>query len=237
MTLAIYPDQTLLPGLGYDVKWTPEFQNLTQITQSGAAVQIALSPYPLHNFELVYNFLRTLPPSGLSVQPEFAALLSFFASVGGSAGRFLFRNVDMDSQLNLLIGIGDNVTTTFAFTHDYRASGFAVYPALEPVGFVQQTLPLQTWNPTLFPGISNTEVIRVGGTLQVAGTDYTISNATPGAPTVTFTVAPSSSTSVIVSYGYYFYCRLGDDTLVFSKSFNQIWAAQSVKLVSCRPGA
>jgi hypothetical protein len=215
MTLPIYPNATVLPGLGYGVKWTPVFFNQSHQAINGANIDIALASQPLHKFDLTYNFLRNTTNGNSTINVEQFVLMGFFLKVGGQLGRFLFDNPDDDLTANSQVGIGDGVTTVFTLGRQY---GSGIYtPALsEPIGQVN-TFFSAAWN----------NVVQSSGT-------YTISTATPGANTITWTGgAPGVGVSVTVTMSYYYLCKFASDSLDFNKSCNNIWDAQ-VKLLSCR---
>src|SRR5271155_3608859 len=160
-TLPIYPDRTLLKGLGFSTKWSPEFFNLaTETTATGADIDLALAQYPLHNFELTYNFLRSWrAPAGASL--EFKTLMGFWLMLGGTVGRFLFKNGDDCFVAAQQIGTGDGATTSFGpIIRTFGANG---YFASEPVGQIDTTQPV---------------TVRLGNAVQAASS-YTLNTATP----------------------------------------------------------
>ena|ERR1700690_1320962 len=247
MTLPLYPGTpgALTPpglaGLGYSVKWSPTFFNQSQKAVNGASIDIGLSPYPLHNFELTYNFLRDsqylYPPGSFPAanQYEFKVLMGFFLQMGGSLGRFLFDFIDDDayvatggassppSQPLCTTANGDGTTTVFTI-----ARPMGVWLSLannylgiaEPVGYVN-TLTAVYWNTSL----------QGGGT-------YTIDKTIPGNQKITFTGgAPPNNAIITISMTYYYYCKFADDTMTFEKFVNLLWSGQSVKIQSCRAGA
>jgi uncharacterized protein (TIGR02217 family) len=212
MPLPIYPT---LPGLTYPVKWTPRFYNMeTQTAGSGADIDLALADYPLHDFELQYDFLRDA--SGLT---EFKTLFGFMLSIGGRSGRFLFSNPDDYTVTGQGIGEGDGATTTFTLIRSFGASGFV---GIEPIGQVDL---LSTFN------------VYVNGVLKTLTTDYTVDQSVPGANVIIFTTAPAAAAAITVDMSYYYYCKFPDDAQEFDKIVAQLWQVSKVLLHSCRPGA
>jgi hypothetical protein len=210
MTLPVFPT---LPGLAYSVKWTPRFYNMaTQTVASGADIDLALSAYPLHDFELQYEFLR----DGNGTV-EFKTLMGFVLQIAGSSGRFLFLNPDDNAVTGQVIGTGDGVATTFTLARSFGAGGFA---GVEPVGYVNNV------------GLN----VYDNGVLKTLGTHYTVSRTTPGAQTITFLVAPTSSHVITVDMGYWYYCKFPDNAQDFDKFMNGLWSLQKVLIHSCRPG-
>jgi hypothetical protein len=219
MTLPIYPDGSLLRGLGFSTKWSPAFFNLkTETTAVGADIDLALAQYPLHTFELTYNFLRGWPaPANQSL--EFKTLMGFWLMLGGTVGRFLFKNVDDCGAAAQAIGTGDGATTTFGpIVRTFGANGFF---GSEPVGQVD----------------TNQQVtVRLGNVVQ-ASSSYTLNTASPLAQTITFTAPPPAGAPITMDFGFFYYCKFADNTNTFEKFADRLWLLQKVSIKSCRPGA
>jgi Conserved hypothetical protein 2217 (DUF2460) len=259
----VYPSQTLLPGLGWNVKWTPTFFNQSYKAVNGASIDIGLARYPLHQFELTYDILRdqfqtyTQPPNN-----EWKTLVGLFALVGGSLGRFAYDNPDDDLALNMPIGIGDGVTSTFTLGRQLGATGVTAplvttLPA-EPIGIlnvgnaVASLSPPYTQTVTTFTPVA---YINTGGgpvAQPFASFQYYDSSSSPTAPagaqTVTYAAAPPVNSVLTFSGAFYYYCRFMDDTLAFEKFMSYQgnigttqgggrWLAQAVKFQNCRAGA
>lgn len=219
MVLPVYPDKTLLKGLGFSTKWSPEFFNVpTESTASGADIDLALAQYPLHNFELTYNFLRDWrAPANASL--EFRTLMGFWLMLGGTVGRFLFRNCDDNFAAAQLIGTGDGATTTFGpIVRTFGANG---YWGSEPVGQIDSTQPV---------------TVRLGDTVQ-ASSSYTVNSSTPLNQTITFSAAPASGTPIYMDFGFFYYCKFAENSNTFEKFADRLWLLQKVALKSCRLGA
>ena len=215
MTLPVYPGQSLLPGLTYGCKWSPAFINMpTATAANGADIDLGLAQYPLHDFELQYEFLRDdLSPS------EFKTLMGFFLQIGGTLGRFLFDNPDDDLVTGCQIGTGDGSTKLFTLTRFFGANG---YGASEPVGQVNTGATFNLYD---------------NGVLKTLGTDYTRDTSTPCANTVTFGTAPANGHPITVDMSYFYYVKFADNSATFEKFMNRLWAVQKVALHSCRAGA
>lgn len=212
MTLPVYPT---LKGLAYPVKWTPSFVNMpTQTTSDGSDIDLGLADYPLHDFELSYDFLRDY--SGLT---EFKTLVGFVLQNGGTKGRFLFSHPDDNIVVGQGVGTGDGTTTTFTLVRSFGAGGFA---GIEPVGMADLTT---TFN------------VKVNGVLKTLGTDYTVDQTTGAANTITFASAPASSAAITVDMSYRYYCKLLSNAQEFDKVWATLWANSKIVLHSCRPGA
>jgi hypothetical protein len=223
MTLPVYPGRDLLPGLAFSSKWSPSFVNMkTATTASGADIDLGLAQYPLHDFELTYEFLRDGPIWGppTLAQIEFRTLMGFHLAIGGSLGRFLYRNPDDCRSYRNQIGVGDGVTTTFTITRTFGANG---YFGTEPVGQVDMNAPINVY-PT-------------GSATPLAPSQYTISTATPCANTITFASPPGASQPVYMDMSYFYYCKLSDNSNTFEKFMDRLWKLGKVTLHSCRAGA
>lgn len=217
MTLPIYPDRSILKGLGFAQKWSPQFFNMeTETTASGADIDVALAQYPIHSFELTYNFLRGWRAPG-TASLEFKTLMGFWLMLGGTVGRFLYRNPDDCQVAAQQIAIGDGVTTTFTVTRFLGANG---YGASEPVGQIDTTQPV---------------IVRLGNAVQAASL-YTLNTTSPVAQTITFASAPPSGTPVYMDFAFFYYCKFAGNANTFEKFAERLWALQKVSIRSCRPG-
>lgn len=211
MTLPVYPT---LPGLTFPVKWTPRFYNMATATAaSGADIDLALADYPLHDFELQYEFLRD--SVGLT---EFKTLMGFVLQIAGTAGRFLFSNPDDSSVTGQAIGTGDGATAAFTLVRSFGAGGFV---GVEPIGYVD----------------SATLNVYDNGVLKTLGSDYTLDQSVAGLQTVTFASAPASGHAITVDMAYWYYCKFPDNGPEFDKFMSGLWSMQKIILHSCRPGA
>jgi hypothetical protein len=218
MVFPIYPDSSVLPGFAFNSKWSPQFFNLaTQTTATGADIDLALAQYPLHEFELTYDFLRDRwfdTPSSL----EFRTMMGFFLMLGGSVGRFLFRNVDDCSVAAQLVGTGDGMTTNFGpVARSFGANG---YFGTEPVGMIDTTKPI---------------CVRLGNVVQPSSL-WTLDTSAPLAQTIAFATAPSAGLPIYMDFSYFYYCKFPDNANTFEKWMDRLWLLQKVTIKSCRPG-
>jgi hypothetical protein len=216
MALPIYPDQASsgIMGLGYSVKWQPAFFNQSQKTLSGASIDVALASTPLHNFELVYNFLR-----GNTFNHEFQIFMAFFLQMAGGVGRFQFANPDDRIVIGQVLGISDGVQDVYIIPRTFLGGGFG---GTENVGTVDTVAPF---------------VVYYAGVPKVNGVDYAIDNSFPGSARLALFNVPVAGSVITMDFSYYYYCKFADDTLTFEKFINLIWTVGSVKIQSCRVGA
>jgi hypothetical protein len=229
MTLPVYPGHDLLKGLTLDQKWTPEpFVKIAE-TATGARIGVGLTQYPLHTFELAYEFLRdgTQWGHGGYARPtlEFKTLMGFYLSVGGPLGRFLYKNPD-DNHVSLQpIGVGDDITTTFTLVRTLGANGTGAgeaFAVAEPIGQVDPNQPF---------------VLYVNGA-AVDPSKYALNTASPVANTVTLNTPAPLGQKVQVDMGFYYYVMFDEGTTItFEKFMDRLWQLQKVTLRTCRPGA
>lgn len=215
MSLPVYPS---LSGLTFPIKWIPRFYNMKpQTTASGADIDLGLAANPLHDFELQYDFMRSSQG-----QVEFQTLMGFVLQMAGNPGRFLFSNPADNSVTGQAIGTGDGTTTTFTLVRTFGAGGFS---GSEPIGYVN----------------SSSLKVYDNGVLKNPpgpGQDYSLSQTTAGAQTITFTsYTPASGHSITADFSFWYYCKFPSDAQEFDEFLNQLWTAQKVLIHSCRPGA
>jgi hypothetical protein len=230
MTLPVYPSRTLLPGLAYSQKWSPSFFNQTATTATGADIDVGLAAYPLHDFELTYEFLRdsmnapgNQSPNWLNGQgEEFRTMMGFHLMLGGTLGRFLYKNEADYQVFQNQIGVGDGTTTVFTVTRTFGANG---YFQTEPVGQVNTggDVPFNVY-------------LNGSATPQLASA-YTLSTSNPCANTITFGSAPPNGQKITVDMQYFYYCKLANNANTFEKFMHRLWLLDKVTLHSCRPGA
>jgi len=142
MSNAVFPT---LPGLMFDVKKAPEFNNVRRTTASQFRTVVSLSDYPIWNISLQYELLRDN-----AVNDELNQLMGFFLARKGNYDSFLFDDPDANAVTAQNIGTGNGTTTQFQLTRSI--GGFA-----EPVQ-----------NPKASPQIYK------AGVLQTLTTHYTI---------------------------------------------------------------
>jgi uncharacterized protein (TIGR02217 family) len=182
MTYSVYP---VLAGLGFDVIWTPEFSNEVQRSASGKETAIRFWSYPIRNYELTYDILRSAP-----TYAEQQTLLGFYNSVFARGNVFLFDDPDDDTVTGQNIGTGDGSTLAFQLQRTY--GGFT-----EPI-YAPHTV----------------SKVYVDGVDQVGfwtNTDYT--STTPGIVTFSGGHAPAAGKAVTADFTYYFPCRFSDDMI------------------------
>lgn len=208
----IYPSN--LKGLGFSSHWKPRFLNIkSQVTSSGAEIDLALAGTPLHDFELVYHFLRdAIPTVGTS---EYKTLFGFFLAMQGNLNRFAYQNPDDYTVTGQSIGTGDGSTTTFTLQRTYGYSNTGT----EPIGWLNTAATCNVY---------------VSSVLKTLGTDYTLSTTVGTLQQVVFASAPAASAPITVDMSYFYNCKFQQPGMDFEKFMNQLWSAQKITLRSCR---
>ena len=200
MSTAVFPS---LLGLSYGIVRTPVWSTDVQRNVSGITTRIAYWSYPIWQWQLSFEFLRSNAAFG-----ELQTLVGFVNARQGSFDSFLYSDADDYVVIGQAIGVGNGVTTTFQLV---RAFGNFVEPMFAP----NLSGPNLNGN-----GPFN---VYVGGVLQTYGTAYTVSvwgSAAPGI--VTFASPPSGN--ITVDFTYYFPCCFLTDAVDFTLFMNQLYS-------------
>jgi hypothetical protein len=218
--LPIYPD---LPGLGFNVKWTPTFFTSTDTTAAGADIDLSLAAAPIHVFELVYEFLhdswRPNFRNGMQMTNEFRALAGFFLNLGGSVGRFVFK-WDVDHRVTAQPQFTtDGVSSLFGpLARTFGANGNF---QTEAVGVVDTTKPFNLY---------------LNGALQNPST-YQLLTGTPLNQQIKFLNTPVADLAATTDMDYFYYCKFQDSNNTFEKFMDRLHLISKIAIKSCRPGA
>jgi hypothetical protein len=188
----------------------------TQTTSSGADIDLALADSPLHDFKLVYEFLHDRPRPGSS---EFKRLFGFFLRMGGTVGRFLFRNPDDNATTNEAVGTTDGTASTFGPI--VRTFGVGEDVGVEPVGLVDLSRPY---------------AVYLDGVEQDAGT-YEVLTTEPCNQRVKFLATPAAGRRITMDLSYFYYCKFPENTYSFEKFMDRLWLVNEIHIHTCRPGA
>ena len=143
MSNAVYPP---MPGLSWPVAKIPQWSTRAQTSVSGKEIRVSFMSYPIWQFTLTYDVLRS------GVQKEYQQLVDFFNARRGSWDSFLFNDVLDNSVTAEQFGSGDGVATAFQLLRRIYAGGFS-----EPV-----------------QNLNNAPSIFVNSVLKTVTTDYTI---------------------------------------------------------------
>jgi uncharacterized protein (TIGR02217 family) len=198
-----------LPGLAWSVTKSPTFQTRIQRAVSGRELRALDYPYPLWQFNLVFDFLRDNPAAGLD---ELRTLMGFFMLCQGAFGTFLFQDPSDDRVSGQQIGTGDTLRTVFQLQ---RTMG----ETLPGGGFLEPILAPNVVSAVYFNGIIQ----------DPAG--YSVDSMTG---LVTFNTAPRSGLIITADYSYYFRCRFIDDSYAFENFMFQLWQLKKLTFISVR---
>lgn len=121
MTLAVFPQ---LPGLGWPLTRSPQWQTGIQTTQSGRELLAGFMSYPRYKWSATFDLLRAN-----STTPEFQQLLAFFNACAGMATQFVFNDPDDNTATAQGFGTGNGAMTQYQVIKSF--GGYA-----EPAGFI-----------------------------------------------------------------------------------------------------
>lgn len=202
-----------LPGVQLGRKKTPNWATLVQATATMREVRIALASSPVYDFELPYEFLRTLYR-----YRELQSLMSFYNQVQGSWDSWLYDDPTDDFAWNVQIGTGDGVTTSFQLVRPYGS--FSENVANPNVATVS-TDPLM-WAQDLSTPMWSATPATTPMWLQGAGLGpFTISN--PGG-LLTFSYPPPAGVPVYWSGFFYYRCRFASDSTDFQQEMSTFYS-------------
>jgi len=207
MSNALFP---CLPGLTWDITYSPAFDNVEQRSKNGAVTVLMNDPYPQWSVELNYEFLRDSEgrPSARNPKnyPELKELLGFFLQRGGNADTFLIDPELLTDKPEPVaahqIGTGDGATTVFYLMRDI--GGFAME--------VQDPIP-------------GSVKISADGTPVTSG--WTL--GTKG--DITFASAPAADAVITASFRWRLSVRFAQSSLEYKAFMFDLYEADSVKLI------
>ena len=147
-----------LPGITYPVRRSVKWAATMHDSLSGKRVRTSYYSFPIYQYEVAFNFLRTS-----AALLEWQQLVGFINALLGTQGLFLYQDTnDSSSGTNQVFGQGDGLTTTFRLV---RSLGSFV----EPIFFPDTPIP----------------TVRVNGTPTAAytlfGTNQIVFNVAPPA--------------------------------------------------------
>lgn len=204
-----YPLFPNLIQLGWSVMRTPTFNTLTSLHASGKEIRSPRANFPLWEFELTYDGLKSDGAQSLQT------LYSFFQSRKGRGNKFCFTDPDNSQAVAQFIGEGTGFRNAFTLC---RSVG-QYYE--EPVGVVN----------------SLTAVYLNG--VEVDPSDYQlwynngITNNTY--PQILFDTPPADGDLITADFSYYFLCRFYDDSQTFEEFMKHFHAVQSLKFITVKP--
>jgi hypothetical protein len=141
--LAVFPS---LLGVAWPVARVQRWDSVKQDDLSGKKIRTSLFSYPIYNYDLKFNFLRSV-----AALQEYQQLKDFISTVAGATYLWAFNDVNDNSVTAQAFGTGNGSTQFFQLVR--RLSSFT-----EPVFILNG-------NPTIY----------VNGSSKILGTDYNIS--------------------------------------------------------------
>lgn len=190
------PVLPVFPGFTYPKMESPTWSNLRQKSISGKITSIGEYVYPTKTYKLPISVLR----ENLTFA-ERKQLEDFFAQCNGGLYSFYFNDVDDNTAVKQLFGIGDGTTTAFQLARALADDGF----------YAQIQFPVPYVAPTVYVD-------------DVATGAFTQSNA----GIINFTSAPSAGATLTWSGNYYWLCQFDQDALQFSKDMFWIWSLKEL---------
>ena len=172
--------------IGLPYKKSSEWNTVITKSANFHETRIPNVQYPKWHFSLNYALATGRVDD---VTSAISTTIGFYFAMQGSAGTFLWNDLQDNTVTNATFGTGDGSSTAFQLI---RPLG-PVVNGVQPSDIVQ--------------AVNGTPTIKVNGVTKTAGTDYSISSL----GIVTFTTAPALNASLTWSGSFYFVCRFSDD--------------------------
>lgn len=207
MTLHVFPSQTDLPGLEWNVKKVPLNSTRVLTARSGKEYRANNWSYPKYRWTLSFAVLR----EGRGGLTELSTLLGFCLARQGMYEDFLYSDPTDCSVTSQSLGAGTGSQLDF--------------PLVRTLG---------AWvDPNLVANVVTS--VYVNGTLQTLTTDYSIVQVGNfGLDTIRFVTAPALGTPVTATFTYYFPVRFMQDDPEFSNIFYQMWENKKIQFQSVK---
>lgn len=190
--------------LGWSVKRTPRFSNALSMHASGKEIRSPIAVYPVWEYELTYELLHSAGPQ------TYQQLLSFFQSLNGRSGKFVFVDPEFQAAIAQFIATGDGFRTTWPLVRTVSSA----YE--EPISWL----------------INVTEV-RINGVVQSPATYAVWYN--DQWPSIRFNTAPANSATVTASFNYAFVCRFTSDSQNFEEFMNNWHTVKTLRFQTVKP--
>lgn len=219
MALFLYPTPTpVLPTLnGFSVRKRPVFASIPQQAVSGREITGAVQAYPLWEFELTYEILRSrtlnqVVSSYTVPYLELEQLMLVYLVCDGPYGRFYYDDPTDNSRLAQTIATANGTTDEF---RAYRTLSTGSTDFTEPVG-----------------GINENETISVyfDGVLQ----SDSVWDISSDKQNFTFSSPPANGVVITADFSYYYLCQFLDDVLDFGQFMSNRWSVKSLRFRSVK---
>lgn len=199
---------TIFPALatiGWSVTRKPSLSSHVSTHQAGREIRAAQMRYPVREFTLTYELLRSA-----AAFAELQAIEGFFLQQAGSFGQFLWQDsYTPDYQVRGgAIGTGDGATTSFKLARAW--GGFS-----EPVGYVFPT--------------DLTAVYLGGGVIAASGYSLTAPN------NLVFATAPGAGVAITADFDFYFQARFSTDSLELEEFMSELFELKECRLTQVLP--
>lgn len=213
----------VLPTLnGFSVHKKPTVQANVQEMVLGNELTFAFQAFPLWEFELTYEVLRTQTENwnasdeDLSGLTEFEQIAAVFAACRGQYGRFYYDDPTDNSRLGQFIANGDGFTTSFRVVRSWGGGNLEL---LEPVGGVNT---------------NKSFVLYQNGIPQAPGAygisvDKTMVNCLGG-------YIPPPGVTLTMDFYFFYLCRFLEDLADFEEFLSNRWGVKSFKFRSVKDG-
>jgi hypothetical protein len=147
MTVPVFPS---LPGIAYPVKRTVQWSTVKADALSGKRARFALWTYPIYQYELPFNFLRS---DALTL--EWQTLEGFINSVQGGYGLFAYSDPNDSAVAGQQFGQGDGVSVSFQLVRALGGFSVPVFllngtPTIEVAGVVTAPASISPYGVVTF---------------------------------------------------------------------------------------
>lgn len=198
----------VIAGLTWPMTKQPFAQTRIQRAVSGRELRAMDYPYPLYQYQLVFNFLRQ--GGGFN---EANTLLGLIEACVGAWGTFLFDDPSDDTATGQFIGTGNGSTTQFQL--QYGKGGTIIF-----------TRPVDAVNALT--------AVYFNGVVQSSG-GYSIATGVNSTGLLTFSAAPGSGVTITADFTYYFRCRFTDDSYSMDNFMYRLWELKKLTFLSTFP--
>ena len=189
---AVFP---YMVGRTFLQRKTPLWSTDIKTAVSGKERRRALWSYPVWRFSVSYGVLRDLPEKA-----DLTRLYTFFNTMQGMAGEFLFWDRGDNTVTDQMFAVGDGTTTTFQINRPITTGGI-VYS--EPV-FAFNGNPVITVN-----GVETAVTLLDLGKVQ-------------------FAAAPASGALLNWTGQFFYRCRFEIDELDISQLMQGLWEGRGI---------
>jgi uncharacterized protein (TIGR02217 family) len=217
--LPVIPVYPQLIGLTFDYTKRPKNSVGRGTGSSGREIAVGYWANPQWEWDLTYDILADNGQGVGTTASDIKTMIGFFLWAAGTLSPFYFQDPDDNQVTGQALAVGDGSTKQFTFVRTYGLDSIlGNFTGTEPIG----GLNLEASSPVIYLD----SVAQEGG--------FTIDNSTPYGNTVTFSTAPGVGVAVTGDFSFYYFCRLKDDTLDYSKFMNGLWELKKITIFSLK---